>query len=163
MTGSVLLLPYVLSRLGHRFNVYCQNAFIPGEERRAGDPRALGRVPAVSGSGADTADTGVAVAAAAAAVVSPMVVGEVAAVAGAGVVVAAAAAAAAVVGEPVAVVGENLLRGRQRRGLFPGRLSKAAGFPEGLRPAESNISVVLSTLSVGWRQTVLYTSHHCWA
>jgi hypothetical protein len=128
-----------------RFNVYCQNAPIPGEERRAGDLRALGRVPAVSDSGADTAGTGVAVAAAA--VVSPTVVWEVAVVAGVGVV--AAAAAAAVVGEPVAVVGENLLRGRQRRGLFPGRLSKAAGFPEGLHPAESNIGVVLFTLSVG--------------
>ena len=142
---------------------------IPGEERRVGDPRALGRVPAVSGSGADTAGTGVAVAAvvaaaaAAAAVVSPTVAGEVAVVAGVGVVVVAAAAAAAVVGEPAAVVGENLLRGRQRRGLFPGRLSMAAGFPEGLHPAESNIGVVMSTLSVGWRQTALHTSHHCWA
>ena len=128
-------------------------------ERRVGDPRALGRVPAVSDSGADTAGTGVAVAVAAA-VVSPTVVAEVAVVAGVGVVV---AVAAAVVGEPVAVVGENLLRGRQCRGLFPGRLSKAAGFPEGLHPAESNIGVVLSAISVGWRQTVLYTAHHCWA
>ena len=141
---------------------------IPGEERRVGDPRALGRVPAVSGSGADTAGTGVAVAAvvvAAAAVVSPTVAGEVAVVAGVGVVVVVVvvAAAAAVVGEPAAVVGENLLRGRQRRGLFPGRLSMAAGFPEGLHPAESNIGVVMSTLSVGWRQTALHTSHHCWA
>jgi hypothetical protein len=130
-----------------RFNVYCQNALIPGEERRVGDPRALGRVPAVSDSGADTAGTGVAVAAAV--VVSPTVVREVAVVAGVGVVVVVAAAAAAVVGEPVAVVGENLLRGRQRRGLFPDRLSKAAGFPEGPHPAQSNIGGVLSTLSVG--------------
>jgi len=133
---------------------------IPGGERRAGDPRALGRVPAVSGSGADTAGTGVAVAAAA--VVSPTVAREVAVVAGVGVV-AVAVAAAAVVGEPVAVVGENLLRARQRRGLFPGRLSMAAGFPEGLHPAQSNIGVVRSALSVGWRLTVLHTSHHCWA
>jgi hypothetical protein len=95
----------------------------------------------VSDSGADTAGTGVAVVAAAAAAVSPMVVGEVAVVAGVGAVV----VAAAVVGEPVVVVGKNLLRGRQRRGLFPGRLSKAAGFPEGPHPAESNIGVVLST------------------
>ena len=147
MAGAILLLPYTPSRLGHRFNDYCQNALIPGEERRVGDPRALGRVPAVSDSGADTAGTGVAVAA----VVSPTVVGEVAVVAGVGVVVvvAAAVAAAAVVGEPVAVVGENLLRGRQRRGLFPGRLSKAAGFPEGPHPAQSNIGGELSTLSVG--------------
>ena len=141
------------SRLGHRFNIYRQNALIPGEERRAGDSRALGQVPAVSDSGADTAGTGVVVAVvAAAAVVSPTVAGEVAVVAGVGVVV--AAVAAAVVGEPVAVAGENLLRGRQRRGLFPGRLSMAAGFPEGLHPAESNIGVVLFTSSVGWRQTV---------
>jgi hypothetical protein len=87
-----------------------------------------------------------AAAAAAAAVVNQTVAGEVAVVAGVGVVV--VAVAAAVVGEPVAVVGENLLRGRQRQGLFRGRLSMAAGFPEGLHPAESNIGVVLSTLPV---------------
>jgi len=111
---------------------------IPGGERRAGDRQALGRVPAVSGSGVDTAGTGVAVAV----VVSPTVAGEVVVVAGVGVVVvvvAAAAAAAAVVGEPVAVVGEILLRVRQRRGLFPGRLSMAAGFPEGLHPAQTSV------------------------
>ena len=116
----------------------------------------------MSDSGADTVGTGVAVAVAAA-VVSQTVAGEVAVVAGVGVVVVVAAAAAAVVvGEPVAVVGENLLRGRQRRVLFPGRLSMAAGFLEGLHPARSSIGVVLSTLPVGWRQTALYNTHHCW-
>jgi hypothetical protein len=62
-----------------------------------------------------------------------------------------------VVGEPVAVVGENLLRDRQRQSLFQGRLSMAAGFPEGLHPAQSNVGVLMSTLSVGWM--LYYTLH----
>lgn len=87
----------------------------------------------MSGSGADTADTGVVV-------VSPIAAGEVAVVAGVGVV----AAAAAVVENPVAVAGENLHRVREPRVLFPGRLNKAAGFPEGLHPATVNVAVVVS-------------------
>jgi hypothetical protein len=110
---------------------------IPGEERRAGDLRALGQVQAVSGSGADTADTGVVVVVAV--VVSPTAAGEVAVVAGVGVV----AVAAAVVEGPVAVAGENLHPVREPRGLFPGRLNKAAGFPEGLHPATVNVAVVV--------------------
>ena len=109
----------------------------------------------MSDSGADTAGI-----VAAAAVASRTAAGKVAVVAVVGVV---AAAAVAVVGEPVAVVGENLLRVRQSRGLFPGRLNMAAGFPEGQHPAKANIGVVLFKLPVGWSQAVLYTSQHCLA